>query len=279
MKKNSFLEYVDSKGKLKNPIISVDGDNLEVDKSPDKPEGGGNPYIAKSIKTNDKERIKGLGNSGNQDMIYQPAVDKSGKSKASDKAPAKIPTVNEISITSRYARTLSESPMLVENLVAQIKSKGMLGPLVAELLNHKETFNHISQIMAHESYGVNLCNKLVKALNEDVSQPFSDELGDEQPDDEQSNGDENEEDDYDFDDEDDETGDENYDFDDDDEGGDDENSDPDIDQSDADPLMDIDAVNGDGEPMNPNMAQGGPAMKNLHKAMMRAYMSKMMSKI
>ena len=194
MKKNSFLEYVDSKGKLKNPIISVDGDNLEVDKSPDKPEGGGNPYIAKSIKTNDKERIKGLGNSGNQDMIYQPAVDKSGKSKASDKAPAKIPTVNEISITSRYARTLSESPMLVENLVAQIKSKGMLGPLVAELLNHKETFNHISQIMAHESYGVNLCNKLVKALNEDVSQPFSDELGDEQPDDEQANGDENEED-------------------------------------------------------------------------------------
>ena len=33
MKKNSFLEYVDSKGKLKNPIISVDGDNLEVDNS------------------------------------------------------------------------------------------------------------------------------------------------------------------------------------------------------------------------------------------------------
>lgn len=270
MKKNSFLEYVDSKGKLKNPIISLDGDNLEVDKSPDKPEGGGNPYIAKTIKANDKS--KGLGDSGDQDMVYEPSVDKSGKSKT----PAKIPTVNEISITSRYARTLSESPMLVENLVSQIKSKGMLGPLVAELLNHTETFNHISQIMAHESYGANLCNKLVKALNEDVAQPFSDELGDEQPDDEQSEEDEDE---YDFDDDEDEGDDENYDFDDDEEGGDEENADPDLDQSDADPLMDMDAENGDGEPMNPNMAQGGPAMKNLHKAMMRAYMSKMMSKI
>jgi hypothetical protein len=47
-----------------------------------------------------------------------------------------------------------------------------MGPLVAEMLQHREAYTHISQIMAHEEYGSDICKNMVRAMNEEVAPPF-----------------------------------------------------------------------------------------------------------
>jgi hypothetical protein len=168
-----FDEYLNSKGKMEEkPSVRIDGDCIDPETMPNAPQGGGKPYSAKDKKN--KKSDKGLAYEGDDELNYQPQVD-GGK----EKAPAKLPTVESVALISKVVSAATKNPLVIETLVRQLKNNGLLGVVVAETLNHKETFKHLSEVMAHESYGPDLCTKLVRAMNEEVAPPFGDQLSDE----------------------------------------------------------------------------------------------------
>ena len=271
-----FDEYLSSKGVVGKPVVSLDGDQIDPQNMPNTPPGGGNPYVAKNEKG--KKSNKALGDEGDNALKYEPKTD-NGKGKA----PAKIPTVDEVTLAINVAKAVTQNPTVLETVVRQLKNNGLLGALVAETLNHRDTFKHISQIMAHEAYGPDLCNKLVRAMNEEVAAPFSDQLSPE--DEEEADETEGDEDDDRIPllgDEDDDMGD----MEDDDMGDmeDDDMSDMEDDDMGDMPMGDDEMSMGDdmsmgaskpmGPPMDPNMIAGKPAMQ----AMMKAFMRRMMGK-
>lgn len=293
MKTKRFLEYMNSKGKVDSPVVKLDGDRIDPTTMPNKPPGGGKEYAAKGVKT--KTSDKGFADQGDKALEYNPKVDNDSKGKA----PAKIPTVDEVAAVNKIVHAASKNTALIETIVRGLKGQNLLGVLVAEMLNHKETYTHLSEVMAHESYGPDLCTKLVRAMNEEVAAPFSHQLDgddhhqDDDPDDLTLGGDL---------DDDDDLGDDE--MNDDEEGGDGSNMDPDMDGQGMDPMMDMDPTMGGGDSngmdpnadpsmmggdpnMDPNMAMGmdpsmmggmHPAMQNFQRAMMKAYMRKMMRK-
>lgn len=271
-----FDEYLSSKGVVGKPVVSLDGDHIDPQNMPNTPPGGGKPYAAKNEKS--KKSNKALGDEGDDALKYEPKTDNS-----KGKAPAKIPTVDEVSLAVNVAKAAAENPTILETVVRQLKNNGLLGALVAETLNHRDTFKHISQIMAHEAYGPDLCNKLVRAMNEEVAAPFSDQLSPEDEEDaDETEGDEDDDRIPLLGDEDDDMGD----MEDDDMGdmeddmpmGDDEMSMGDGDMGDDEMSMGDDMSMGAskpmGPPMDPNMMAGKPAMQ----AMMKAFMRRMMGK-
>jgi hypothetical protein len=281
MKTMKFQEYMNSKGKIDNPVVKLDGDRIDPTDMPNKPPQGGKNYSVKDGKS--KKTNKGFGDEGDSDLKYNPKVDNNSKGKA----PAKLLTVDELTMTSKMSNSIAKNPMLIEAFVRQLKSNGLLGILVAEMLNHKETFNQISEVMAHASYGPDFCKKLVRSMTEEVASPFSDQLDleDEEDDEDEFNTD-------------------GLDLEDDDDLGldDDSEEDPSMeddpnmeDPSMEDPNMDpsmqgMDPSMAGMDPsmqgmdpsmmgqMNPAMMQGNPAMQNFQKAMMRSFMRHMMSR-
>lgn len=265
MKTYTFHEYVNSKGKLSKPVVSLNGDTVDPATFPEKPPQGGKPYQAKDGKS--KKSNKGFADMGDESLVYKPKTGTNEKGKS----PAKLPTVEEMALASRVVKALKNNPALIETVVRQIKEQGLLGVLLGEMLNHGATYKHLSEVMAHESYGPDLCKKLVRAMNEEVAKPFSDQLD---LDDEDDFG---EEDDLGLDlddelDDEDEFGDDleglEDDLEDDLDGEMDPNMDPSMGDAGVDPMMDMD----------PSMMQNHPAMANLQRAMMRAFMRKMMGK-
>jgi hypothetical protein len=254
-----FDEYLSSKGVVGQPVVKLDGDRIDPETMPNAPPGGGNPYMAKNVKT--KTSNKGLGDEGDSALEYIPQVDNKSKGKAA----AKIPTVDEVSLAVKVANAAASDPTVLETVVRQLKNNGLLGALVAETLNHRETFKHLSQVMAHESYGPDLCNKLVRAMNEEVAAPFSDQLS---PEDGKS-----------------EDEDDNYmpleDGEDSDEFSDEES--PEDKETEGDGSEeDMGQEDGSEEDMvapemEPDMSDK-PAMQNLQKAMMKVFMRSMMGK-
>lgn len=283
MKAMRFHEYMNSKGKIESPVVKLDGDRLETNKPPVAPPGGGKPYMAKNGKS--KKSDKGFGDQGDESLKYNPKVDNDSKGKS----PAKLPTVDEVAIVAQMVSAVQEDPSLIETVVRQLKAKGLLGALVAEMLNHNETYNQISEVMSHSTYGPDLCTKLVRAMNEEVAKPFSDQLDvdDEDDSDEEGDLDDDLEDGDDLDAELGLDGDEDLGLDDDGEF-DDSMEDPSMGQDPSmdpnmamDPMMGQDPTMG-GQMMDPNMmAQmaNHPAMANFQRAMMKAFMRKMMRKI
>lgn len=253
MKKTKFQEYVNAKGKLQDPVVTLDGDNVDPKTSPTKPPQGGSPYSVSGTKT--KKSEKGLGDEGDDELKI-----KISNGKLQEKSPAKIPTVDEVSIASRIANTIAKNPVMIETIIRQLKANGCLGMLIAEVLNYKETFSHISEVMSHNTYGPELCMKLIRAMNEEVAPPFSDQLDDEEED----------------------LGDDAMDPNMNADGMDDEDLD-DIGGDDMGNMGDENINDMEGNPdvpppeMEPD--QGTAAMKNFQRAMMRSYMKKMMSKI
>jgi hypothetical protein len=264
MKFMKFDEYLNSKGKTEEkPVVSVNADRIDPETMPNAPPGGGNPYISKGEK-NKKGTSKALGDMG-EDITDMPK-ELAGKGKAA----AKLPTVDEVALVNKVTKAAQSNPTMIETVVRSLKSQGLLGALVAETLNHRETYKHLSQVMAHESYGPDLCGKLVRAMNEEVAGPFADELDtDEEADDddvdpsEEGEGEEGFESEEGFeDDEDVEGGMEGMG---DEEGGEEEDV-----NAEMEPEM------GDEQgPVAPPM--DNPAMSNFHKAM-QSYMRRMMGK-
>jgi len=264
-----FDEYLDSKGKLQDkPKVCNDGDNVDPSTSPDRPEGGKSPYVAKTTKGK-KNSSKGLADEGDDELVYEPKT----QEKNNEKKSVKLPTVEESALLSKITKASSKNPVIIETLVRNLKQSGLLGCLVAECLNHRETYKHISEVMAHESYGPDICNKLARAMNEEVAAPFHNQLSQEDHDDDEVDHDEEDEDMEGMDDE----GMEDMD----DEGmGDEDMGDEDMDDEDmGDEDMDASMEKDDQMPeMNPEMFKDHPAVHNLQKALMKSYMRRMMNR-
>lgn len=92
--------------------------------------------------------------------------------------PAKIPTCEKVEIAALVTKQCLKDPMLLETLVKQFKDNGLMGALVAEVLEHRETFNHISEVMAHSQYGPALCSKLIRSMNEQTAPTFASQIDD-----------------------------------------------------------------------------------------------------
>ena len=165
-----FQEYMDAKGKVVKPKVDISGGDPSPKTPPNAPKGGGKPYVANGGKKGSKGE-KGFGDKGDQSLKYNPVTDH-GKGKE----PAKIPTVEQVEISAFVADAASRDQTLIENIVRQLKSHGLMGPLVAEMLQHRETYKHISEIMGHKEYGESTCKSMVRAMREEVSSPFHQQM-------------------------------------------------------------------------------------------------------
>ena len=155
-----FSEYMDAKGNIKKPKVDISGGKPSPESPPDKPpkEHGKAPYIAKG----EKNGKKGLGDLGDTKFNH-----------SKEPAHAKIPMAEQAEIVALVTDAMKKDSSLVEHLVYQIRNKSLLGPIVAEMLNYKETYKHISEVMSHETYGPKVCSKLARAMNEEVAPPMS----------------------------------------------------------------------------------------------------------
>jgi len=176
---NTFKEYLDSKGKIKNPETCVVADKVDMPKGRETkpPKAVGMAKDGKNYKQpqaeGDKKAIKygkseGLGDLGcDKDMVYDVTA---------NPKPAKIPTAESfIRVFPKVTGLINDNPALVEHLVMEFKNSGLLSVLVAELSTHNETYKHLSDIMANENYGVEFCSKLMRAVTEEVAPPFGEE--------------------------------------------------------------------------------------------------------
>jgi hypothetical protein len=166
---NRWDEYLNHKGKVEDGVTDIHGDKVSPQKSPVNPPGtqGHKPYSA-SDGTNTKVKETGLGDEGEKDLIFDFKPNEDGKS------PAKIPTAEQYNFISTFRKTIQEDPTLLEAVVRDLKRNGMLGQVVGELAEHKETFDHLATIMGSDEYGDQICNKLARSLqSEGTAPPFS----------------------------------------------------------------------------------------------------------
>lgn len=191
-----FQEYLNAKGVMKEKgDVAILAKNLEV-----KPGGPiGIPKERKPMKHGKQAQIKegkkgkkaehGFGDLGNKKLIYD----------AKGVKPAKLPTAEAYQWLPVIRESIAQDPTMVEALVREFKRNGMLGILVGELSQHKETFSHLTELMGHGEYGPSICKKLARALKENVAMPFSrndeeeDDLEDEDEDEEDLGDDEDDE--------------------------------------------------------------------------------------
>lgn len=168
----SFLEYMDSKGKINSPEVKVVADKVDCPEgrkyAPEqKGVGSAHPYSnGKSVKT-DKE--SGFGDKGHSNLKYNPCKD-GGKDGVK---AAKLPTAENYDLFQAVRQVIQDEPTFMEQLVREFKRNGLLPILVGEMVSHKETFNHLAEVMASESHGPEICKKLARALREDVAPPFT----------------------------------------------------------------------------------------------------------
>lgn len=243
-----FQEYMDAKGTIKKPVVCIVGGKPSPETPPNNPpkEHGAKPYIAKSEKSK-----KAFGDMG--DYEYKPGFE--GQKQIT---PAKIPTAEQAEIVALVADAMAQDPTITENLVYQLRNKGLLANLVAEMLEYKETFKHITEVMSHSSYGPRVCSKLIRAMKEEVAPPFGASLEGKNIEDSPEEAEEGDDDEFVDDLDNMYSDDDDYQLDDDMGEMDDMNTDPNMMQG-QDPLMS----------QNPQMQpQMSPAMMNLKRAMM-----------
>lgn len=166
-----FQEYLDSRGKVRKPVVDVSGDQIDPKTSPNAPPKGGKPYVANGSKKGKKGCNKGFADMGDNDLKYMPSTTGKGK------APAKIPTVEQVELATIVIEALKRDNSFAERLVYEAKTNGVLGLIIAEALEHRVTYNHLVEVMAHKTHGPTMCDKLVRAMNgvvtEEVSPPES----------------------------------------------------------------------------------------------------------
>ena len=164
-----FSEYVDSKGKVRKAKVDVSGGDPDPKTPPTKPpkEHGDKPYANSNGKGPKNKKDAGLGDEGDDELKikFDP--------KMKGKAPAKIPTVEQIELASFVSEIALNDGSFIEQLVQEMKNNSLLGPLVAELFQHKATYVHVSEMMKHEQYGPEICSRLNRLMDEEVSPPFT----------------------------------------------------------------------------------------------------------
>lgn len=174
-----FQEYLNSKKQIEKPKVSVNADYTDPMTPPNtapKPQGGDYSDGGKKIKMGSE---KGFGDQGDSKLKYQPKVDNT-----SSASPAKIPTAEQAELCGIVVDAIKKDPTVAEQMVSQLRHNGLLGIVVAQMLQFKETYSHIAEVMAHTEYGPPVCNKLVRAMSEEVAPPFSASLEGEEEDEE-----------------------------------------------------------------------------------------------
>jgi len=180
-----FQEYMNSKGSVEKSKVSVTGDFVDPMTSPNAPKGG-KPYVVSDGRKLKKYKEKGFGDEGDSKLKYIPKVDKSNGA-----AAAKIPTAEQAELCSVLIDAIKKDPTIAEQLIFQLRHNGQMGMIVAEMLQFKETYQHIAEVMSHRDYGNSVCRKLVRAMNEEVAPPFAASLeGEEDEDQEDLEGEE-----------------------------------------------------------------------------------------
>lgn len=170
-----FQEYLDSKGKVRKPVVDISGGNPDPKTPPNKPPKAEKPYAAAA--GGKAKGNKGLGDQGCCDK-YQPSMD----AKSKGHPPAKIPTAECIELAAFVAEVVAKDQNFAEALVNELKRKGVLGPVVAEMLQHRTTYDYMVEVMEHEEYGPEACKRLSRALNgtsvftEETAPPFQNRL-------------------------------------------------------------------------------------------------------
>ncbi len=163
-----FLEYLNSKGNVAEPSKSIDNIDSPKDREnkPFKADGmvgTPNPYVATG---GSKGSDKGLGDQGSTEFKYDI---KNVAGKLSESA----------NLVQLVRNAMIADSRVVEHLVNEFAKANLLGCLVAELTTYKETYQHLSELMASETYGQVVCDKFVKAMTEEISPPFN-KKGDEE---------------------------------------------------------------------------------------------------
>lgn len=168
-----FQEYIDSKGKIRKPVEDISGGDPDPKTPPTKPpkEHGAKPY-ANSDGKDKKKTGKGLGDQGDESLKYTPS-----KEPCKGHPPAKIPTVEQAEISGFVCEAIDKDPTLIGRLVADLKNNGSLGCLVAEIFQHRASYDYIAELMNHKEYGPDICERLSRAMNrgvvsEEVAPPF-----------------------------------------------------------------------------------------------------------
>jgi hypothetical protein len=164
-----FQEYLNSKGKITEPVVDVSGDQIDPKTPPNAPPKGGKPYM--NSKGGKAESKKGFGDMGDSELEYKPATTKDNKGHA----PAKIPTVEQVELANLISDAVGRDPAMLETLVSQLKTNGFMGVLLAEMLQHKESYDHLAKVMCHKDHGHVISENLKRALlklREEVAAPF-----------------------------------------------------------------------------------------------------------
>lgn len=154
-----FQEYINSKGKtVEKAPVDIKGGKPDPATPPQSPPKQKNPYIAKGGKKAKNGSEKGFADMGDKILKYQPKVGC---------------TMEQIKLSKKVIRNLESNPLFAEQLVHEFKKSGTLATILAEMLQHKATYNCISEVMSHQKYGPVVCNKLVRAMNEQTAPGFS----------------------------------------------------------------------------------------------------------
>lgn len=253
----NFQEYMNARGNIEKPKIKVDGENIDPPKSPSKPPQGGASYQqGKNIKPSNKDNNPLSG----------------GKlHKTND-----TNLVKDTQLACKVVQKIQENSMFAETLIRHLKNNKVLGCIIAEALQHYETYQTISEVMFNKEHGAEIYAKLNKAINEEVAKPFSDQLDaidiqEEEPNGELENS--NQADGEGINDEDDLL---NLDI----------NEDPAVQTDPTNPMnpMEMNPMDNpqqpEMEPQNPSpLMNTNTAARNFQRAMMRSYQRKMMRRI
>jgi hypothetical protein len=171
--KKTFYEYLDSKKKIAKPEVAVLAKKVDTPAAKMKkpPQGvgmvgGKQPYV----KDNGGKPTWSKKEWGDLKSPNVPYYDATKEVK-----PAKLPTAESPFVLAPIVReSIKADPRTVEAIVRDLKRNGLLGPLVGELLTHKEAYLEIASVMGSKRHGQTVCDKLARAIRE-VSVPFSDE--------------------------------------------------------------------------------------------------------
>lgn len=168
-----FQEYVDSKGKLRKPVVDAGGGDPDPKTPPNKPPkaNGAKPYANSDGKCRKNKKSTGFADMGDKELVFK--YDTKGKGKA----PAKIPTVEQHELAVLVTNTARTDPAFVQRLVHEMKRQGALGPFVAELFEHRATYDHMTELLEHKEYGPKIYAQFNRASlglkAEEVSGPFT----------------------------------------------------------------------------------------------------------
>ncbi len=178
-----FQEYLNSKGKIDKPVIDPTADRVDPMKAPTAPPKEGNLFGAKSDgksishyanKGSKADSSKGFGDQGDSKLKYTPEIGNAGHAHSSK--VSKLPVAEQAELCSLISDAIKKDTTVVGQLVSQLKNEGMLGVLVAEMLQHKATYENMVEVMGHKVYGKAVCSKLMRAMSEEVAPQFSDSI-------------------------------------------------------------------------------------------------------